>query len=424
MNKKPTQLLIAGCGSRGAGYARFAEECPDKAQVVGVADPDDYCRETLAQKHSVPADNVFRTWEEMAERSRFADAVIIATQDAMHRDPAVAFADKGYDILLEKPMAPDAQSCRDIVQAVKDANVIFGVCHVLRYTRYTRTLKELLDAGKIGEIVCIQHSETVGYWHQAHSYVRGNWRNEKESSPMLLAKSCHDLDWMRYLMGRKYTALSSFGSLKHFRKEEKPQDAADRCLECKIERQCPYSAVKIYLDDRVKQGKTGWPANVLDPEPTLESITKALESGPYGRCVYSCDNDVVDNQVVNMEFEGGSTANFVMTAFGHDSRETRIFGTKGQIRGDSSKVKLYDFLTDEESVIDTESTDDSILGGHGGGDGGVMEAFVSAVQDKDQSKILSGPDETLETHLAVFAAEEARKHGRIVNLSDHAMLHN
>lgn len=416
MKTKRVDLIIAGCGGRGSGYALFAEKCPDKARIVGVADPREYYRKTLAEKHSVPAENVFETWEEMAARDKFADAVIIATQDTMHRDPAIAFAAKGYDMLLEKPMAPDEQSCRDIVKAAKEAGVIFGVCHVMRYSTYTQTLKKTVDSGVIGDIVCIQHCEPVGYWHHAHSYVRGNWRNEQESSSMLLAKSCHDMDWLRYIMGRKYKAVSSFGSLRHFRKEERPEGAADRCLDCPIEKDCPYSAKKIYLADRVLKGQTGWPVNVLTPDTTVEGVTEALRTGPYGRCVYACDNDVVDNQVVNIEFEGGCTASFVMIGLSQiGGRKTTIFGTRGQITGDGSKITVFDFLTDTEKTIDTNASDSSILGGHGGGDGRIMEAFVAAVAEQDSSKILSGPDETLETHLAVFAAEKARKQGVVVN---------
>ena len=404
----PVKLLIIGAGGRGGNYARYAEEFPEKAQVVGVAEPRDFYRKQLAQKHSIPEDNQFTCWREAAERERFADAVLICTQDTMHADPAVAFAAKGYHIMLEKPMATNEVDCRRIVDAVKEANVIFAVCHVLRYTNFTRRLKEMVDSGLIGEIISIQHLEPVGYWHQAHSYVRGNWRNEAESSCMLLAKSCHDLDWIRYMMGRPCEKVSSFGNLKHFRKEEKPEGAGDRCMDCALESTCPYSAKKLYLGNLAK-GYTGWPVAVLAEEVNEESITEALRTGPYGRCVYECDNDVVDHQVVNMQFEGGATANFTMTAFNaHGHRKTRIFGTLGEIYGDGEKITHYDFLTDETQVIEANTADASILGGHGGGDFGLMQNFVQAVAANDPAKIISGPDETLESHLMVFAAEKAR----------------
>jgi predicted dehydrogenase len=336
----------------------------------------------------------------------------------MHADPAVAFAAKGYHILLEKPMAPNEADCARIAAAVKQAGVLCAVCHVLRYTSYTQALKQIVDAGEIGEVVSLQHLEPVGYWHQAHSFVRGNWRNTNESSFMLLAKSCHDMDWIRYIVGSKCLSLSSFGSLKHFRREAKPSAAgqAKFCLDCAYEPQCPYSAKKIYLG-RLARGERGWPVDVVTPEATEESLTAALRSGPYGRCVYECDNDVVDHQVVNMLFEGGRSAVFTMTAFNAGShRKTRIFGTRGEIYGDGESIEVYDFLSDTRRVIETNTGDASLLGGHGGGDYGLMDRFVAAIAAGDQGLILSGAEESLETHRMTFAAERARLEHRVVDL--------
>ncbi len=410
---KPVTVIIAGCGGRGSGYSQFALEHPDRMKVVGVAEPIDTRRDRMVQWHKVDAANVFTDWRQMAQRPRFADAVIVATQDAMHADPAVAFAGLGYHMLLEKPMAPTEADCRRIVQAVTKAGKLFAVCHVLRYTAYTRKLKALVDSGLIGEIVSLQHLEPVGYWHQAHSFVRGNWRNEKESSCMLLAKSCHDLDWISHIMSTPCRKVSSFGSLRHFRKECKPAGAAARCLDCRIADQCPYSAMKIYLG-RVKAGQLGWPVDVLTEDTTVAGVTEALRTGPYGRCVYECDNDVVDNQVVNMLFDGGRTGTFTMTAFNASAhRKTRLFGTKGELYSDGPRIEHFDFMTDKTEVIDTEAGDATILGGHGGGDYGLMTAFIQAVADNDASKILSGPAQTLESHMMVFAAERARLRGTV-----------
>ncbi len=414
---KPVTVAIMGAGGRGTGYAAFAKERPDQMKVVGVAEPRDAYRQRMVEQHAIPPENTFTDWKQAARKPRFADAVLICTQDAMHRGPAEAFARKGYHILLEKPMAPNPADCKAIVKAVKKADIVFGVCHVMRYTRYTQCLKALLDSGRIGEIVSVQHLEPVGYWHQAHSFVRGNWRNEKESSFMLLAKSCHDIDWLRYIVGRPCRKVSSFGSVKHFRADQKPAGAADRCMDCGVEATCPYSAKRFYLG-RVAKGEVGWPVDVLSTDTSMEGITRALREGPYGRCVYACDNDVVDHQVVNMEFDSDATVAFTMTAFSKsDHRQTRIFGTRGQVTGDGVKLKVFDFLTDKEEVIDTEtSTDASLLSGHGGGDGGLIGAFVKAVATGDRSQILSGPDETLESHLMVFAAEKARRRGSVVKI--------
>lgn len=415
MSKK-VALVVAGAGGRGRGYATYATQHPDQACVVGVAEPRQVYREQMVADHRIDADGVFSDWRDLADRPRMADAAIIATQDAMHVGPAVALAEKGYHILLEKPMAPDEQGCREIVGAAMKAGVVFAVCHVMRYTAYTQALKQMLDAGAIGDLVNIQHLEPVGHWHQAHSFVRGNWGNEAASSPMLLAKSCHDLDWLRYVMGQSCQAIQSFGTLKHFRAQEKPDKAGERCLECEYEPQCPYSAKRIYLS-RVEAGHTGWPVDVLTPDTSLEGVTEALRTGPYGQCVYACDNDVVDNQVVNMLFEGGRTSSFTMTGLsemGH--RKTYVFGSRGQIYGDGRYLRRFDFLTEETETIDTEAADSSILGGHGGGDYLLMKSFVEAVAHQDQARVLSGPEETLETHLMVFAAERARRESSVVTM--------
>jgi predicted dehydrogenase len=328
-------------------------------------------------------------------------------------EPAEAFAAQGYAMLLEKPMAPDAAGCKRIIAAVQKHDIPFAVCHVLRYTDYTQRLIAMLDTGAIGEVVSIQHLEPVGYWHQAHSFVRGNWRNEKESSPMLLSKSCHDVDWIRYLMGAKCRRVSSFGSLVHFRKANKPAGSADRCVDCAVQDACPYAATRYYLG-QLEKGHTGWPLDVLTRTPNRESILEALRTGPYGRCVYACDNDVVDQQVVIMEFDGGKTASFTMTAFTqHTARRTCLFGTRGEIYGDGRHIRHYSFMTNEWQQIDTQAPEDSITGGHGGGDWRLMERFIRAVATGDRKGILSGPVETLETHNMVFAAEKARLTGKV-----------
>jgi len=414
---KPVTLAVIGAGSRGRTYAAYARARPELAKVVAVAEPREAWRAFLVREHGIPASETTSHWRDLLDRPKCADAVVIATQDAMHVAPAVAAARKGYAILLEKPMAPDATGCRTIVSAL-DRNAVFAVCHVLRYTRHTRKIKELLETGMIGDVVNVQSLEPVGYWHQAHSFVRGNWRREDKASPMLLAKCCHDLDWIRYVVGSPCVSIQSFGSLKHFRAEQKPPGATDRCLDCLLDASCPYSARKIYLS-RVAQGHLGWPVDVLTPEPNAATVLEALRRGPYGRCVYACDNDVVDNQVVNMLFENGTTASLTMTAFTEaDHRQTRIFGTRGQLVSDGRSIRHFDFQTDCWEAIPAESSDSSILGGHGGGDYAIMEAFVDAVRHGDQGRVLSGPEVSLETHLMVFAAEISRRANRVVRMDE------
>ena len=416
----PVTLAVLGAGARGTGYAKYAEKYPDLLKIVAVADPIDLRRNSMGDAYDIPEDKRFISWEDFVKEPKMCDGVIISTQDALHEAPAIACAKLGYHILLEKPMATTADACRRIVAAVKASGVMMAVCHVLRYTKYTAGVKKILSDGEIGDIMTIQHLEPLGYWHQAHSFVRGNWRNESESSPMLLAKSCHDVDWLRGIVGKKCTRIHSFGTVRHFHKAEQPAGAADRCTDCpdKIESFCPYSAKKIYFRDRLCKGAIYWPTNVLTPDPTPDSLDEALKTGPYGRCVYCCDNDVVDNQVVNMIFEDGSTCQMLMTGFNfHGSRNTRIFGSKGELEVDGRYIKVRHFLDDSERVIDTETLNDGgILTGHGGGDLGLMECFVKALANNDPSYILSGVDETLESHLMVFAAEESRKTNTVVEI--------
>ena len=417
---KPVTILIVGAGNRGSTYAQYAADFPLKAKVVGVAEPRNYYRERLATAHQIPKRNIFTDWEQVLDRKRFADIAVIATQDNTHVAPAIALAGKGYHLLLEKPMAPSAAESIRIVEAVAARDSLFAVCHVLRYTNYTQRLKQIVENGRIGTAVNIQHLEPVGFFHQAHSFVRGNWGSSKKSSPMLLAKSCHDLDWIRYIMDTPCTHVSSFGSLFHFRPENKPIGASERCLDCSVAPDCPYDAQKIYLA-RAQKGESGWPLNTITSDLSLAGVTRALRDGPYGRCVYAGQNDVVDHQVVNMQFADGRSASFTMTGFTEMApRQTRIFGTHGQISGDGRLIEIYDFLQEKREIIDTAAGDDgSIRSGHGGGDYGLMDAFIAAVAHNDSSLIHSGAKESLESHLMVFAAEKARLENRVVSLSEY-----
>lgn len=412
----PVTLAVLGAGNRGNAHGDWALANPERARVVAVTEPREVRRRRFADRHGLPDDGVFATWQELAGRGRVADAVLICTQDAMHAEPAVAFAELGYHVLLEKPMATTEADCRRIVGAVERAGVIFAVCHVLRYTPYTALVKQVVDAGRLGQVVSVQHLEPVGFLHQAHSYVRGPWRNQGAATFMLMAKSCHDLDWLQYVVGRAIRRVASFGSLTHFRPENRPGGAADRCLDCGVEPACPYSAVRFY--SRCLERGAGWPLDALIERYTEDDLLAALRHGPYGRCVYAGDNDVVDHQVVAMEFDGGPTGSFVMTGFnagGH--RRTRLFGTHGELEGDGETVRVHDFLTGTTEVLEARPPGDATAaGGHGGGDWGLMDAFVRAVATGDRSHVLTGPQASLEAHLVVFAAERARRDGVVVTV--------
>jgi predicted dehydrogenase len=410
---RPT-LLVVGAGDRGTVYSTFVQEHPHLGQVVAVADIDVTARQRFAQQHAIPPGRQFGDWREALASDTGANAVVLTTQDRLHTAPAVAFVAAGYHLLLEKPMAPTAAECREVVAAVERAGVHFAVAHVLRYTAYTRRLVGAIRDGAIGEVVGVQRLEPVGWWHFAHSYVRGSWRREAESSSILLAKCCHDLDWIRHVVGAPIESVSSFAGRFEFRAERRPQGAADRCLDCQVEPECPYSATRLYVG-RAAAGDFGWPVSVVTPEASRTAVIDALRQGPYGRCVYSCDNDVPDHQVVNLKLAQGRCCSFTMSAFTpFSARRSIVFGTRGWLVGDGEQLEHVDFVSGRRQQLALTPT----TGRHGGGDDALMRAFLTAVADDDPSALLTGPRETLETHLAVFAAERARHENRVVELDE------
>ncbi|BCJ49438.1 streptomycin biosynthesis protein StrI [Actinoplanes sp. NBRC 14428] len=413
----PVTLALAGAGLRGLTYARHAV-ATGRARVVAIAEPDPHRRESAAAEFGVAPVHAYPGWAELAAAGRLADAAVVATQDRMHRDPAVRLADLGYHLLLEKPMAPTEEEASAIAAAATRNGVILAVCHVLRYTAYTRMVKGLLDDGRIGRLVSFDHLEPVGWWHQAHSFVRGNWRHAGTSGPMLLTKSCHDLDWLVYVTGQLPSRISSFGSLTHFRASERPEGAAGRCLDCAVEPACPYSAKRRYFAALADPDEHFWPLGAITSEYTAEALTEALRTGPYGRCVYACDNDVVDHQVVAMEFPGGATGSFTMSAFTPmEQRRTRLMGTHGYLEGDGRTVRHVDFVTGEDRRHDSAvAGGPSAADGHGGGDEALTGAFLDAVAAGDPALITSGAAQSLATHRVVWAAERAREGGEVVHL--------
>lgn len=411
-------IAVVGAGLRGATYARVAV-ATGRCRVVAVAEPDEGRRSRFGDEHGLTPAQRFTDWRELLTVAPIADAVVVATLDHLHEEPAIALLRHGYDVLLEKPMATTEEAATRIAVAAEESGRIFGVCHVLRYTPYTRAVRDLLASGMLGQLISVQHLEPVGWWHQAHSYVRGNWRSEAGSGPMLLTKSCHDIDWLMFVVGRPVTRVSSFGGLAHFRRENHPEGAGTRCGDCAVEPSCPYSAVRLYLGCLGDPKRERWPLGAVTADATEESVLAALATGPYGRCVYLCDNDVVDHQVVDLEFAGGVTAAFTMTAFtpsdGH--RRTRLFGSHGSAEGDGRTLTFTDFRDGSERRIPTTAGGDgTAAGGHGGGDAGLIDAFLTAVATRDPSAVGSGAGTSLDSHRVVWAAERARATGSVVHL--------
>jgi predicted dehydrogenase len=423
---KPVEFVLVGAGSRGAyAYAPYAVKHPSDAKIVAVAEPDPIRRAHIADQHDLSDDRCFASYEQLFALGQIADAAIICTQDSMHVEPTLMALNAGYHVLLEKPMATTPEDSTRLVMAAERANRQLVIGHVLRYTDFFFLLHQKLESGVIGDLVTVAHRENVAHWHMAHSFVRGNWRRKDESTPMILAKCCHDLDIMVWNIGKSCTKLSSFGNLKHYRPENAPAGATARCLDgCAVESTCPWSAKRIYLDlepfAHLTQGMdprgtlpNQWPFNVLSHDTSYAAREAALRTGPYGRCVYQCDNDVVDHQVVMMEFEGGMNATLTMHGMSHEEdRWMRYDGTKGTIIGSfSGKGGRIEILPHrgQAEVIEVDGRD-----GHGGGDTGIMRGFVAAIRGEAPPR--SSARESLESHLLAFASEDSRLVHNVVDM--------
>ncbi|WP_114313406.1 Gfo/Idh/MocA family protein [Thermus caldifontis] len=408
-------LVFLGAGNRGMAYARHAQALG--ARIVAVADPRPERLQAFQEAFSV--ERTFADWRELLEAPLLGEGAVVALPDRLHAEAAVALMEKGYHLLLEKPIAPTWREVEGVAEAKGRTGRMVAVAHVLRYTPYARALKGLLGEGAVGEVVSVQHLEPVGHWHYAHSFVRGNWRKEAESSPFLLAKSVHDLDWLLFLMPGEVARVASFGGLYHFRPENRPQGAADRCLDCpeEVEGSCPFSAKRIYLE-AYERGERGWPLDVVAYPVAWENLMQALEEGPYGECVYLGRNDVADHQVVMLEYRDGRTASLHVEGLSRMRfRETRIFGTRGELFGDGRYLRLYRF-GEGERVYDLETErEGSIRSGHGGGDVGLVKAFLEALARGDEG-LLEPFSEAVQAHRLTFLAEEARRAGKGVEIKN------
>ncbi|MFI6676037.1 Gfo/Idh/MocA family protein [Kribbella sp. NPDC050470] len=410
------RLAVAGAGMRGQAYATAAAAIPG-VEIVAIAEPNPTTTARVISQF--PTAQVFSDWRELLTQPRIADAVIVSLLDRDHREASVALAEAGYDILLEKPIATSQADCDDLEAAAAENGVSITVCHVMRYTSYTRKLRELIDSGAIGDIMQIEHLEPIGHLHFAHSFVRGNWRRSADTNSLLLAKSCHDIDWLLYIMGRPVQRVTSFGSLGHFRPESRPTGASDRCVSCAVEPDCAYSAVRFYRSGLNNPGSPEeYNALVMAGEVAPEAIDRALETGSWGRCAYLCDNDVVDHQTVQLEFTDGRLASFTLSAFCEAAnRKTRIFGTAGHITGDGQMISVYDFRTLKTTEYDTDALGFAAASGHGGGDAGLVEEFISALRNATPEALSTSIAQSMASHRVVFAAEEARRTGTVVSLT-------
>jgi len=411
MNKQ-VKLALIGAGNRGRGiFGQYALDMSHRVRFTAVVEPDRAKRILFAKQHHISAKSCFKDIKSFfAGKLKELDGVVIATIEDQRLEPAMKSMKKGFHILMEKPICVNKEDLIRLYDAACDYRNIFIVCHQMRLSPTYRTIKNIIDSKRLGEIVCIQHSENLSYSHIAHSYVRGFF-NSARLSPMLLAKSCHDMDVLCHLTGRKAVKVSSFGSLKYFRRENCPKGAPKFCLDgCKHYHSCPYHVLKLYFDEDSDPACLRQMGVIRDKNHLRELLAK----NRFGRCVFQCDNDVVDNQIVQIQFEDNINASFTMCGHnGAERRMTKISMTNGEIEYDgvSGVIKTWSF---EPSLEDTVKV--KRKGTHGGGDRAIMDNFIDAIDSGDKSILFTPIQKSLDGHLLVFAAEESRQNGTVVDL--------
>jgi predicted dehydrogenase len=400
--------VLIGGGNRGRfTYGGYARAHPERLRIVALAEPVADRRAAVAKEHGLSGDRVVADWRALLDRPALAPVAIVATGDTLHVEPALAALARGYHLLLEKPIAPDPADCVRVVEAAEKAGRMLQIGHVLRYTRFYEQVHAIVASGRLGEIVAIDMKEHVAHWHLTHSYVRGKFRNRRLAAPIILAKTCHDLDLMAWIVGRPARRVASFGSLSHFRAEGAPSGAPARCSDgCPVQARCPHDAVRFYLGPGDEVARM-WPWTVLGLDPSRAARRRALETGPYGVCVYHCDNDVPDHQVLAIEFDGGITASFTLQGLAtHERRTIRISGTEGELRGVFQDgvidVSRHGSFETEQHRIEASAA------GHLGGDEGLLGHFTDVIARDAVGELRASGRVSLESHLIGFAAEEAR----------------
>jgi len=420
---KQYKVILIGAGGRGIGYAKIMAEMSEKYTVVGVADPIKERCEYVGKMFGLTEENYYENWEEILSKPKMADIAFIGTMDDMHYEPAMKAIELGYDLLLEKPVAQTVQECIDIAQAAEKKGVRVLVCHVLRYTPFFKTVKKIVMDGVIGDVQSVIQVEAVGNVHQSHSYVRGDWHREEETTPMLLAKCCHDLDIIQWIIDKPCEKVSSFGELTYFVPENAPEGAPLRCIEggCPAEETCPYHYKKVYLDVKPTSfmRRTAGRGYAKDYYPTDEELMEGLKNTNFGACVFHAGNNVVDHQVVNMQFEGGATATLTMNAFNEGGRYIRIFGTKGELyaKASDTEITVYTFEDKQHQKVSVRKTEESIGGGHGGGDYGIVVEMYEYMSGEYKGYCAADIDTSVKNHIIGFAAERARNNDTVENVA-------
>lgn len=409
------RFILIGAGQRGMIYAQYAYDS-GLANIVALAEPDEVRRLAAAEKLHIPNGRCFARAEEVFDLGKIGDAVIIASLDRDHFSQTMTALALGYDILLEKPISPDPIECMRIREKAAQTGSRVVVCHVLRYSPYFRQIKQVLGSGEYGRVISIQHNENIGNFHMAHSFVRGNWSKSADSSPIIMQKSCHDMDLLVWLTGSKAKKIASFGNLSYFKEESAPAGSADRCTDCAVAPDCRFDAQKMYLPVA-----GNWPATVLGTDQSEEGLLEAIRVGPYGRCVYRCGNDVCDHQVTCIEFENGVTATFNLSAFTNRmARTMKIMCEHGEIRisEQENRIEMIRFgstgIAREESQVINPPQAQS---GHAGGDAGLMNDFFIMLKSDSQTAQTT-ISHSVESHFMACAAERARLNGSVVDMDE------
>ncbi len=414
------KVAILGLGSRGATtYGDYLITLND-VKISAICDIDKDKLNFYQNKYHVEKKDCFLNSEDFFKAGKLADILIIATMDQDHYSQAMKALDLKYHLLLEKPIALNLKQCLDIENKALKNNLYVVVCHVLRYSLFYKKIKEIVNSKILGDIININTTENVGYWHQAHSFVRGNWNNSNKTSPMILQKCCHDFDILNWIIDKKPLNVSSFGSLSLFKKENAPKDSSNYCYDCKIQNNCPYNAVKYYVDSIKNDKDLGWPYDVVVLNPTKDKVLAAIKNGPYGRCVYKCDNNVVDHQIVNIQYEDNITATHTMCAFSKDCyRDIKIFATRGDLIANTlnNTIIYHTFVDNKEFVIDVSKLTND-LSGHMGGDKLMINELLKLI-NKETSQLDSSIEKSVLSHVIAFAAEKSRiNKGVVINLNE------
>lgn len=421
MSANPVTAIIVGGGHRSFTYAELALNSPDKLKIVGIADPNPFRCEKARKMFGFPEENCFSSAEELAKVPKFADAVINGTMDHQHVETAIPLLKKGYDMLLEKPFAVNLDELNELVKVAEENNSKVMICHVLRYTPFYLAIKERVLAGEIGDIISINMFEHVSYHHASTSYVRGKWGNSDDcKTSMLLAKCCHDMDIMMWIMGGvKPKTVSSCGSIFQFKPEMAPADAGTKCLaDCPHVDTCLYSAKRIYIDHPDRWEFYVWSALEDMENATIEDKINLLKGdSPYGKCIYKSGNNVVDHQSVMVNFENGATGTHNMIGgAARPMRRIEIVGTKGEIFGEFENNGIHVLKINpapgkeyDEEIIDLSAFCEG--GGHGGGDLGLAEDFVNFVRGEKPSVSCTTVFDSVAGHRSIFLAEESRLNG-------------